>query len=862
MHEISVVLFGVAGLLALVSLLPPLANQLATPFTVLLAVVGTALGVMIRFSDSFDHLGVLGRFLRLLGEINLSPESILVIFLPVLLFETALTIDVRRLLDDIAPILTLAVVAVLVSTFVVGYAVYPFTVVPMVGCLLLGAILATTDPAAVIGIFRDLGAPRRLTLLIAGESLLNDAAAIVLFTLLLAMVTGEQQPSLSFGVLAVLQSFGGAVVIGYGMGRLLCHLVTPLRDVPLSEISLTVSFAYLTYILADHYLGVSGVVAVVVNALVVGSVGRTRVSPATWGGLEQTWRQLGFWASSMIFMLAAMLVPQNLDQITLRELALLGVVMAAALAARAVVLFGLLPALSTLGLAQRINPAHSTVILWGGLRGAVSLTLALAVTENPDIDPSVQHFIAVLAPGYVLMTLFIHGTTLRPLIRLLGLDKLSATELAMRNRALALSLSSVIERVETVARDYQVDANVACRTIKQYLERLAEIEQALADAPPLCEADRLYIGLVILVNREEELYLHHFKGGIISRPVVEALTERTGWLLDGARSGGLAGYEKVAREALGFSRHMLWAMRLQQRLNLRGPLARRLSLRFEALLINRAVLISLEDLNQRKLAPLLGEAAAGRLAEVLAGRRTQVEQALAALKTRYPDYAPVVEFQYLKRAALRMEEAEYALMYAESILSQEIFNDLKLDVERRWLAVEQSPKLDLGLQLPKLIARVPIFNGLSTERLALIARLLSARLALPDEILFRRGDRGDSMYFIASGTVDIVVPERPAPIHLGAGDFFGEMALLSGERRTADVRAHGYCHLLELAEPDFRRLIEQDLDLRHHILQVAAQRRAAGHAAVGVGEVEQSDLSDADQITFKHDAVLPDGDTG
>lgn len=832
MQDISVILFAMAGLLALVSLLPPLANQFNVPYTVLLAVVGTGLGILIKFAGALDDVGVPAQFLRVLAEINLSPDSFLVLFLPVLLFETALTLDVRRLLDDIAPILMLAVVAVLVSTFAVGYAVWPFANVPLLGCLLLGAILATTDPTAVIGIFRDLGAPRRLTLLVAGESLLNDAAAIVLFTLLLSMLGGDQEPKVSDAVEAFVVSFGGAVVVGYGMGRVLCHLVTPLRNVPLSEISLTVAFAYLSYVVADHYLGVSGVVSVVVTALVVGSVGRTRISPATWGELELTWRQLGFWASSMIFMLAAMLVPQNFGRLSFKEAVLLGVVMAAALAARALVLFGLLPALSALGLAQRIKPAHGTVMLWGGLRGAVSLTLALAVTENPDIDARIQHFIAVLAPGYVLLTLFVHGTTLRPLIRLLGLDKLSPAEQAMRNRALALSLSSVVDQVEAVSREYRVDVEVTCRTVKQYLERVSVIERALAEAPPLCENDRLYIGLIILVNREEELYLHNFKTGIISRPVVEALTERTSWLLDGAKADGLAGYERAGREALGFTPHMLWAVRLQRWLNLRGPLARRLSLRFEALLINRAVLINLEDLTRRKLAPLLGEAAAGTLGAALAVRRSLVDQALSALKIRYPDYAPVVEYQYLKRAALRMEEAEYSLMLSESILSQEIFNDLKQDLDRRWRAVEESPQLDLGLHLNTLIGRVPVFSGLPEERLAVIARLLSPRLALPDEMLVRRGDRGDSMFFIASGTVELKMDGRTSPIILGPGDFFGEMALLSGEPRIADGRALGYCHLLELVESDFRRLMDQDADLRHHILWVAARRREAGSEPV------------------------------
>ena len=827
MQDVGVVLFGMAGLLALVSLLPPLATRLNVPYTVLLAVVGVTLGVLIRFSAYFDRFGMVGDFLRVLGEIHLSAEAFQDVFLPLLLFEAALSIDVRRLMEDIAPILMLAVVAVVVSTVAVGYAVAPFTDVPLVGCLMLGAILATTDPTAVISIFRDLGAPRRLTLLVAGESLLNDAAAIVLFSLLLAMVTGDQEPSVWAASEGFLASFFGATVVGYGMGRLFCHIVPWLRDLPLSEVSLTVAFAYITYILADHYLGFSGVVAVVVNALVVGSIGRTRISPATWGDLQLTWGQLGFWASSMIFLLAAMLVPQNLSQVTIADLIPLGAVVAAALVARAAVLFGLLPLLSALKLAQRISFRYSTVILWGGLRGALSLTLALAVTESPDVDPYIQHFVAVVAPGFVLLTLFVHGTTLRWLIHLLRLDRLSPADLAMRNRALALSLASVAEKLEAMGREFELDPEVTRRTVRQYAERQEAAERDLVHTCGLGADDRLYIGLVILINREEELYHEAFKAGIISRPVVEALTDRTGWLRDGVRAERLAGYERAARETLGFSRHMLWAVKLQRRLNLRGPLARRLSLRFEALLINRAVLMRLADLNRRMLTHLLGEAAAEQLAATLARRSDLVGQALTALKVRYPDYAPVVEFQYLKRAALRMEETEYALMHEESIISQEILTDLKRDIKRRWRAVEQPPTLDLGLHLPDLIARVPIFAGLPEDRLTVIARLLSPRLALPDEVLVRQGERGDSMYFLASGHVEVQMAGLSHAIELGAGDFFGEMALITGEPRGADVRSLGYCHLLELTAPDFRVLIDQDEDLRRHIMSVAARRRIA-----------------------------------
>ncbi len=133
------------------------------------------------------------------------------VFLPLLIFEAALTTDVRRVLDDAAPILLLAVIATLVAAAIVGLALWPLAGQPLVVCLLLGAVVSTTDPAAVIAIFRDVGAPARLTRLVEGESLLNDASAILAYTLLLGIIVNGREPHLGDGAIEFFVSFfGGA----------------------------------------------------------------------------------------------------------------------------------------------------------------------------------------------------------------------------------------------------------------------------------------------------------------------------------------------------------------------------------------------------------------------------------------------------------------------------------------------------------------------------------------------------------------------------------------------------------------------------------------------------------------------------
>src|SRR6266481_3309803 len=139
--------------------------------------------------------------------------------------------------------------------------------------------------------------------------------------------------------------------------------------------------------------GFSGVVAVASAALAVSAGGRRRLAPSNWESLVVTWEQLAFWASSLIFLFAAMQTPELLAQATWGDLGLLGALIVAALVARALTLYGLIPMLSFAGIAKPIEANYKLVMLWGGMRGAVSLALALAATENMSLPPEVRQFV-------------------------------------------------------------------------------------------------------------------------------------------------------------------------------------------------------------------------------------------------------------------------------------------------------------------------------------------------------------------------------------------------------------------------------------------------------------------------------------
>ncbi|SME88853.1 sodium/proton antiporter, CPA1 family [Tistlia consotensis] len=822
MTELVPILLALIALLTGVSLLAPLSERVRLPFAALLA----GLGILLGLADVLLHLLGLGwpaggRFAVIdnlfdgLRVIGLGADGYLYLFLPPLLFAAALEVDVRLLLDEVAAVLLLAVVAVAVSAGAIGFALYEASERGLVVCLLLGAIVATTDPAGVIAIFRDLGAPRRLTVLVAGESLFNDAAAIALFALLLTMLTLGLEPHPMAAATAFLIDFVGGLGLGFLLARLSCLLLAYLRDMPIAAITLSVALAYLAFILGENYLGVSGVVAVVTAGLVISVEGPLRISPGSWSHLAQTWQQLDFWATSLVFVLASMLGVQLLKDMTWNELGLLGVLVVAALAARALVLEGLFPLLVLTGLARPLGRKTRFVMLWGGLRGAATLVLALSVVDSPALSDEVRRFVGVLATGYVFFTLFVNGTTLRPLIGWLKLDRLSPTERALRDRVMALSGQAIRRQVAETAESYGFDSALA--------DGLGPPDPPPGDALRVSPEQRLEVGLRTLANREKELYLQHFQDRSLSRGLVGRLVALADRLLDAVKIEGAEGYRRAGTRPVLLTGRLRFAPAVQRLTGWSTPLAEALADRFELLLAVQLVLRELESYNRQSLGPLLGNAVRDALAGLIEARRTAVDDALAAVDLQYPGFARALRRQYLARAALRLEESAYRHQLEESVIGREVFADLMADLERRRRALDRRPSLDLGLRLMEMVRRVPLFRQADTRGLAELGQMLRARLAYPGERIVARGATGRSMYFIASGAVEVHLDDRS--VLLGPGEFFGELALLTRQPRNADVVASGYCHLLELEARDFRRLMRRHPGLRQQIERIASERR-------------------------------------
>ena len=809
-------------MLVVVGFCQPLAAYLKLPPPVLLGVVGVALG---GFPAVLSHLGWSARsdpFADIFVELPVSSATFIYVFLPLLVFEAGIVTDVRRTLQDAAPILLLAIVATLITTAVIGLALWPLAGVSLVVCLLLGAVVATTDPAAVIAIFRDVGAPARLTRLVEGEALLNDAAAIALFAVLLGMLVNAREPNIGSGLREFFVSFIGGGVLGLLAGRALLAVIPWVRDDRLAEATLTLALAYGVFIAAERLFHVSGVVAVLGSGLTVSALGRSRIAPYNWSFLTDLWDQIAFWARSLVFILASILVPRLLGDVGLHDLTLVAVLVSAAFAARILVLFVLVPPLEFLKLTEPISSAYKLAITWGGLRGALTLVLALAATENAALSPEVKRFVAVLATGLVLFTLFVNGTTLRLVIGLLGLDRLSPRNQVLRDQVLALSYAEVCDSVREMARDHTIAESAVAEVVQPYQAWIEAANARDADER-VAERDRLAIALVALANQERVLVLETRTDRIASPGTVQVLLRNGEALVEGARAEGRVGYRRAAETALSFSVAFRVAYFLYRHFGIVRFLADRLADRVELLLIMRLLVDRLRGFNSRRLVSMFGARIAELTSEIIERRRDGVADAFDALRRQYPDYVEALEIRFLRQSALRREMERYHTLFEEGLIPQELYDDLQRGTGGA-SAAEPRPRFDIGLDTHRLIERLDLLSGLDERQLDRVARLLWPRFTVPNERIIRKGDRGDAVFFIVSGAVEVALPT--GPVRLGSGEFFGEMALLSGRPRQADITALIYCRLLVLRKADFEHFMTANPEAKEAINRVAASRHS------------------------------------
>ena len=449
----------VVGLMLVAALVGIAVTKLRVPYTVALVIVGFVLGLANAFS-----------------EIHLTSDLILLVFLPPLLFEGSINMDLGDLVLRWKQVATLALVGTLISA--------AFIAVPLIGvpgmaaelAIVLAVMLAATDPVSVLAVFKEHGVGAGLRTLMEGESIFNDALAIVLYLIAVEVAFGDTTVT----VQDALVEFGQEVLIGVGAGALVgfvAHRLMATLDDHLVEITLSLVTAYGAYLLADR-LGGSGVIAVVAGGLLIGNYGtRFATTASSRVTLLEFWEVLAFLANSALFLIIGL--EFDITDLQGRTLVATGAAIVGMLVGRAVISFGLLRLFSG-DRAAPVPKRWQLAVFWGGLRGSIPIALVLGLPERrfAGIDAVAMIF------GVVLFSLVVQGLTYKPVLDRLGLtsqsdeithyEELLADSLALRSAERELeSMRRSGEVVPDLFADLQEDLTAARTAAEAELTELA-----------------------------------------------------------------------------------------------------------------------------------------------------------------------------------------------------------------------------------------------------------------------------------------------------------------------------------------------------------------------------------------------------
>ena len=456
--EIARIEFVVISLMAVATAVNLVAHRLRIPYTIGLVLIGLGLSLFFRTSSA-----------------NISPEVILSLLLPPLIFEAAYHVRFKDLRRELPQVLTLAIPGVILTMGLIGVVIWLGSGMALHYALVFGALIAPTDPVAVVGLFRSLGAPRRLVTLLEGESLLNDGTAIVIFKLMLTFaLTGQfhlERSILQFFLIA-----GGGLAVGAITGLLVSFLIRVI-DNHLVETTLTTVLAYGTYLLAEYAVGVSGVLAVVAAGLAIHWIGQRNMSPGTQITVFDFWEYAAFLANSFVFLLIGLQADLNL---LLENIPTILWSILAVLVARGIIVYLLLPLVQK----EEIPPAWKGILFWGGLRGAISLALVLSLTINFELRDQ----LLAMAFGVVLFTLLVQGLSLTPIIRRSGIAHVDEVHQEYeRHHARTAALRAANTRLQGLFQEGSISEYIHATlhpVIEERLNRVVDAERAALEREP------------------------------------------------------------------------------------------------------------------------------------------------------------------------------------------------------------------------------------------------------------------------------------------------------------------------------------------------------------------------------------------
>jgi CPA1 family monovalent cation:H+ antiporter len=834
MHETSQLIENVGGIIVLLlvaATVMALSKRVKVPFTVLLVLAGAGITIIV---DTLASQNITA--LHMLQGLSLSPDLILYVFLPTLIFETAFNLNTRQLWQNIIPILTLAVPGLLISTGIIGAILILATPIPALPALLLGAILSATDPVAVIALFKQLGAPKRLTVLVEGESLFNDATAIVLAGILIAGMgvdVGEHNTDILAAVIEFLSVFFGGLLVGWLLGLVTGALLGLVRADVYIETTLTTILAYASFLIAERMFHVSGVVSVVAAGLTLGTWGRIKISASVRHYVNHFWEYMSFVATALIFLMVGMRV--NLDELIASSNILPWVILGMLLS-RAMVIYGMIPLSNKLPGIEPTNRAYQTVMYWGGLRGAIALAIVLSI---PEFEYS-ELFIA-LVMGAVLFTLLVQGLSIEWLVDRLGLNKPPLSDLVAEfevNIAATQFATNRLRELQSggffsapIAAQLQCQCDEALKSERQELKQLRDWQ--------LTEGHEIKLLYLRCYSNEQALYNDLYNKGHLSETTFRNLMSDLMAQVESVKfldESKLAISKKLPQAALHehqVSRSLLHLLEgipglssLTEKLRL-GKIALGYEMSWARY---HACMSVLADMEKMKELTQLQDTVFEGVKSQYGGWLEWAEQSIHEMAEQYPEFVGSMQERLGKRLILLSESEAIQFEECQGNIPHDLAEKMKDQrLQSLWnLRGHEVARLKVAPE--ELLRKIPFFSTIPETDFDELATKMKRHSVTADEKVIQQGDADDRLFMIARGVVRISREVDSAEVNLAtliAGDFFGEMALLHDEKRTATVTSMSPCTFYVLERNALLEAMEENPSIKTALELAYQQRRSA-----------------------------------
>ncbi|KKT78755.1 MAG: hypothetical protein UW75_C0038G0002 [Parcubacteria group bacterium GW2011_GWF2_44_8] len=667
------------------------AKRVRLPHTVFLVVIGLFLGLIAQF-PAFSFF----------TEFSLTPELLFYLLLPTLIFESAYNINVRRMVEDTKIILILSIIGLLVSTAVIGVALYFILAflglpVPFIVTLLFGALISATDPVAVLALFKEYGAPRRLSLIFEGESLFNDATAVALFLVLLevARFGYHGADTVIEGLISFTSMMVGGVLFGILIGGIFTKLVGLARENEIASITLTIVLAHVTFILAEvlshhmHFgnlhLAISPIIATTVAALLMGNYGRSKIHPRAEEFVENLWGQLAFMANSLIFILIGVLfvnVPTlDVSMIMVVLVTILVVAIARAISIYPVVgLFNAFTAKET-----KVPMAWQHLLSWGSLRGALAVTMVLLIPNDLtftgwSLSMSPKDFLLSLTVGCIFATLFVKATTIQTFMRKLKLDALTDIEKVEAQEARALIHHKVQERIKRYSERGYIDEDVAGEFCSNHTAKYDDACQSLKSADTSELSLRVLRMFAIGIEKKhlKELY-HHNE---VNESVYRRLTGKLQLQLEAVEVGNLAPNMSIHTDGKDVFEVMASSIRKFLKPKTEEEMTINLYMYYRAqTIISRKVLKELTDVDKGSAEHIFNAEALAHVLDLYANFRTQSEKKMNDLAATHPEIHKRLSRTLATQTVHKIEESTLHKLYERQLITPKLYITLKEELQ-------------------------------------------------------------------------------------------------------------------------------------------------------------------------------------